>query len=143
MHDDCLNVNQQLENLSRKFVKRIGLLRHITPYLIERLRYPGSVYGYEQCHLVLLMSVIRSYFFCFLAIDNDIIKVQLYIDENIANQNHATRTRVHRNRGILTSLISKQCTVYYDAVKPLFNYGNSVYGLRVVKKGLLWGGKSP
>ena len=74
MHDDCLNVNQQLENLSRKFVKRIGLLRHITPYLIERLRYPGSVYGYEQCHLVLLMSVIRSYFFCFLAIDNDIMR---------------------------------------------------------------------
>ena len=31
------------------------------------------------------------------------------IDENIANQNHATRTRVHvhRNRGILTSLLSK------------------------------------
>ena len=47
------------------------------------------------------MSVIRSYFFCFLAIDNDIMR-KMYtlitskgtdIDENIANQNHATRTR--------------------------------------------------
>ena len=47
------------------------------------------------------MSVIRSYFFCFLAIDNDIMrkmftlitsKLGTDIDENIANQNHATRT---------------------------------------------------
>jgi hypothetical protein len=28
------------------------------------------------------------------------------IDENIANQNHATRIPIHRNRGILKSLIS-------------------------------------
>jgi hypothetical protein len=28
------------------------------------------------------------------------------IDENIANQNHATRVHVYRNRGILTSLLS-------------------------------------
>ena len=61
------------------------------------------------------MSVIRSYFFCFLAIDNDIMRKMCTLitskgtdfDENIANQNHATRTRVHRNRGILTSLILK------------------------------------
>ena len=47
------------------------------------------------------MSVIRSYFFCFLAIDNDIMRKMCTlitskgtdIDENIANQNHATRTR--------------------------------------------------
>ena len=47
------------------------------------------------------MSVIRSYFFCFLAIDNDIMQKMCTlitskgtdIDENIANQNHATRTR--------------------------------------------------
>ena len=46
-------------------------------------------------------SVIRSYFFCFLAIDNDIMRKMCTlitskgtdIDENIANQNHATRTR--------------------------------------------------
>ena len=44
------------------------------------------------------MSVIRSYFFCFLAIDNDIMRKMCTlitskgtdIDENIANQNHAT-----------------------------------------------------
>ena len=47
------------------------------------------------------MAVIRSYFFCFLAIDNDIMRKTCTlitskgtdIDENIANQNHATRTR--------------------------------------------------
>ena len=47
------------------------------------------------------MSVIRSYFFYFLAIDNDIMRKMCTlitskgtdIDENIANQNHATRTR--------------------------------------------------
>ena len=47
------------------------------------------------------MSVIRSYFFCFLAIDNDIMRKMCTlitskctdIDKNIANQNHATRTR--------------------------------------------------
>jgi hypothetical protein len=47
------------------------------------------------------MSVLRSYFFCFLAIDNDIMRKMCTlitskgtdIDENIANQNHATRTR--------------------------------------------------
>ena len=57
------------------------------------------------------MSVIRSYFFCFLAIDNDIMRKMCTlitskatdIDENIANQNHA---HVHRNRGIVTSLMA-------------------------------------
>ena len=47
------------------------------------------------------MSVILSYFLCFLAIDNDIMRKMctlitskvIDIDENIANQNHATRTR--------------------------------------------------
>jgi hypothetical protein len=47
------------------------------------------------------MSVIQSYFFRFLAIDNDIMQKMCTlitskgtdINENIANQNHATRTR--------------------------------------------------
>ena len=47
------------------------------------------------------MSVIQSYFFCFLATDNDIMRKMCTLitskgtdmDENIANQNHATRTR--------------------------------------------------
>ena len=53
------------------------------------------------------MSVIRSYFFCVLAIDNDIMR-KMYtliinknadIDENIANQNHATRrTRTRKSK---------------------------------------------
>ena len=60
------------------------------------------------------MSVIRSYFFCFLAIDNDIMRKMCTlitskgtdIDENIANQNHATRTRTPKP-GYLNLSISK------------------------------------
>ena len=57
------------------------------------------------------MSVIRSYFFCFLAIDNDIMRKMCTlitskatdIDENIANQNHsATRTRIYTETGRVT-----------------------------------------
>ena len=70
--------------------------------ILERLRYPGfgvRVRVVSSCFL--LMSVIRSYFFCFLAIDNDIMRKMRTlitskgtdIDENIANHNHATRTR--------------------------------------------------
>jgi hypothetical protein len=83
----------------------ISLLFHLCKAVgsksIERLRYPGFGVQVRKCHLVLLMSVIRSYFFCFLAIDNDIMRKKCTlitskgtdIDENIANQNHATRTR--------------------------------------------------
>ena len=61
------------------------------------------------------MSVIRSYFFCFLAIDNDIMRKMCNlitskgtdIDENIANQNHATRTRTPKPGYLNLSIASK------------------------------------
>jgi hypothetical protein len=62
------------------------------------------------------MSVIRSYFFCFLAIDNDIMRKMCTlitskatdIDENIANQNHsATRTRIYTPKPGYLNLSSK------------------------------------
>ena len=85
--------------------------------LLERLRYPGfgvRVRVVSMCHLVLLMSVIRSYFFCFLAIDNDIMRKMCTlitskgtdIDENIANQNHATRTRTPKPGYLNLSIIN-------------------------------------
>jgi hypothetical protein len=70
-------------------------------FIVERLRYPGfgvRVRVVSSCFTDVCNS---SYFFCFLAIDNDIMRKMCTlitskatdIDENIANQNHATRTR--------------------------------------------------
>ena len=62
------------------------------------------------------MSVIRSYFFCFLAIDNDIMRKMCTliaskgtdIDENIANQNYATRTRTAKPGYLNLSIVELQ-----------------------------------
>ena len=66
------------------------------------------------------MSVIRSYLFCFLAIDNDIMRKMCTlltskgtdIDENIANQNHATRTRTSKS-GYLELTIEELSWPYF------------------------------
>ena len=50
------------------------------------------------------------------------------IDENIANQNHATRVHVHRNRGILTSLILKANVSHLSRGSDILNLNaNSKY----------------
>jgi hypothetical protein len=74
--------------------------------VIVSLRYPGfagvRVRVVSSCWLD--FTDVRNsiiYFFCFLAIDNDIMRKMCTLitskgtnmDENIANQNHATRTR--------------------------------------------------
>ena len=96
---------------------------------LERLRYPGfsvRVRVVSSCYTD--VCIIPSYFFCFLAIDNDIMSVCLSvcimrkmctlitstdIDENIANQNHATRTRtpkpVYLNLSIVDGIASSYC----------------------------------
>jgi hypothetical protein len=80
------------------------------------------------------MSVILSCFFCFLAIDNEfndimrkmctlITSKATDIDENIANQNHATRTRTLKPGYLNLSIISvtrvdKQFEVFYEILLP-------------------------
>ena len=78
------------------------LLNSLANVALERLRYPGfgvRIRVVSSCFTD--VCIIPSYFFCFLAIDNDIMRKMRTlitskgtdIDENIANQNHATRTR--------------------------------------------------
>jgi hypothetical protein len=98
----------------KRQIQICGKFRTLTEYIrevkIPRFRCTGTSSDVSSCFTDVCNSIIPV--FCFLAIDNDIMRKMCTlitskgtdIDENIANQNHATR-HVHRNRGILTSLI--------------------------------------
>jgi hypothetical protein len=89
---------------------KVPYFKYIREVKIPRFRCTGTSSDVSSCFTDVCNSIIPV--FCFLAIDNDIMRKMCTlitskgtdIDENIANQNHATR-HVHRNRGILTSLI--------------------------------------